>query len=99
MTSKPQQLPLHQPWYRELLVVAAAVGAIVGVLGLVYRDHRVASDLIFGEPQTQALSGQWWWVGGHGRRWAWGGHPAERWAVPEHVPGGVAVIESGKVYY
>ncbi len=63
MTSKPQQLPLHQPWYRELLVVAAAVGAIVGVLGLVYLGITgVASDLIFGEPQTQAWSGQWWWV-------------------------------------
>lgn len=91
-------LPLDRSWYRELLVVAAVVGAVIGVLGLVYLGLTGAmSDLAFGAPRSQAWSGEWWWVaftaaGGITvawlRRW---------WNVQEHVPGGVAVIESGEV--
>ncbi|MGA7688426.1 MAG: chloride channel protein [Jiangellales bacterium] len=94
----PQMLPLDRRWYRELLVVAALVGGVVGVLGLAYLGITGAmTDLVFGDPRIQAWSGEWWWVGvtaGGGlavtalRQW---------WKVPQKVPGGVAIIESGVV--
>jgi H+/Cl- antiporter ClcA len=91
-------LPLNRSWYREVLVVAAVVGVAVGVLGLAYLGATsAASKAIFGEPRLEAWSCEWWWipfiaVGGVVitalRGW---------WAAPEHIPGGVAVIESGVV--
>ncbi len=91
-------IPLDQPWYRELLVVAAVVGLVVGLLGLVYLGATGAlSDALFGDPRLEAWSGEWWWIplvaaGGvivtALRAW---------WHAPEHIPGGVAVIESGVV--
>jgi H+/Cl- antiporter ClcA len=96
--SAPQLLPLDRHWYRELLVVAALVGAVVGVLGLVYLGVTGAvAETIFGEPRTQVWSGEWWWVAVT----ATGGLAAAAlrgwWGVPRQVPGGVAVIESGRV--
>ncbi len=91
-------LPIDRPWYRQLLAVAAAVGLAIGVLGLVYLAVTgKAFKTIFGEPEVDAWSGEWWWIavtaGGGAvvaglRRW---------WKIPEQVPGGVAVIESGVV--
>ena len=91
-------IPLDRPWYRELLVVAAVVGLVVGLLGLVYLGATGAlSDVLFGDPRLKAWSGEWWWIplvaaGGVVvtalRGW---------WHAPEHIPGGVAVIESGVV--
>lgn len=91
-------IPLDRPWYRELLVVAAVVGLAVGLLGLVYLGVTGAlSDALFGDPRLEAWSGEWWWIplvaaGGvlvtALRAW---------WHAPEHIPGGVAVIESGVV--
>ena len=96
--STPSLLPLDRRWYRELLVVAAIVGAVVGVLGLAYLGVTGAiAEVIFGEPRTQAWSGEWWWVAVT----ATGGLAATAlrgwWGVPKQVPGGVAVIESGRV--
>jgi H+/Cl- antiporter ClcA len=89
---------IDRPWYRELLVVSAIVGLVGGLLGIAYLGSTNAiSDVVFGAPRTTAWSGDWWWIpvtalGGVVvaalRRW---------WRVPEHVPGGVAVIESGIV--
>ncbi len=91
-------LPLDQPWYRELLVVALLVGGALGVLGIAYLGITgTAAGLIFGDPRLEAWSGEWWWIpfiaaGGVLitvlRSW---------WAAPDHIPGGVAVIESGVV--
>jgi H+/Cl- antiporter ClcA len=91
-------LPEDRSWYRELLVVAVVVALAIGVLGLVYLSvTSVLSIAIFGEPRLQPWSGEWWWIpfvalGGvlivALRRW---------WKAPEKIPGGVAVIESGKV--
>jgi len=93
-------LPVDRPWYRELLFAAAVVGAAVGLLGLAYLGVTgAASDAVFGEPRLQAWSGEWWWIpfvaaGGvlitALRGW---------WHSPEHIPGGVAVIESGVVHH
>ncbi len=96
--STPSLLPLDRRWYRELLVVAAIVGAVVGVLGLAYLGVTGAiAEVIFGEPRTQVWSGEWWWVAVT----ATGGLVAMAlrgwWGVPKQVPGGVAVIESGRV--
>lgn len=78
--------------------MAAVVGVAVGVLSMAYLGATsAASKAIFGEPRLEAWSGEWWWipfiaVGGVVitalRGW---------WAAPEHIPGGVAVIESGVV--
>ncbi len=91
-------LPLDQLWYRELLVVALLVGGALGVLGIAYLGITgAAAGLIFGDPRLEAWSGEWWWIpfiaaGGLLitvlRSW---------WAAPDHIPGGVAVIESGVV--
>jgi H+/Cl- antiporter ClcA len=96
--SAPLLLPLDRRWYRELLLVAAIVGAVVAVLGLAYLGLTGAiSEWVFGDPRTQLWSGEWWWVavtaaGGLAvaalRGW---------WRVPAKVPGGVAIIESGEV--
>jgi H+/Cl- antiporter ClcA len=89
---------MDQPWYRQLLVMALVVGAAAGLLGLVYLSITgAASDLVFGEPRLDAWSGEWWWIlyiaaGGllitALRRW---------WKAQAHIPGGVALIESGVV--
>jgi H+/Cl- antiporter ClcA len=89
---------INRPWYRELLIVAVVVGAAMGVLGLAYLGITgAATDAVFGAPRTEAWSGEWWWIpfialGGVAitalRGW---------WGAPEHIPGGVAVIESGVV--
>jgi H+/Cl- antiporter ClcA len=91
-------LPVDQPWYRELLVVAAIVGLVGGLLGILYLGSTGAiSDAIFGAPRTTAWSGDWWWI----LVTALGGVVVTAlrgwWGVPEQVPGGVAVIESGVV--
>jgi H+/Cl- antiporter ClcA len=91
-------LPIDRPWYRQLLVAAALMGISIGLLGLAYLGVTgELTDLVFGDPRIDAWSGDWWWipfiaVGGlvaaAVRSW---------WKITEHVPGGVAVIESGKV--
>ena len=95
--SPERAVPVDRPWYRELLVVAAIVG---GLLGITYLGATNAiSAAIFGAPRTTAWSGDWWWIlftaaGGVVVTWLRGS-----WAVPEHVPGGVAMIESGVVHH
>jgi H+/Cl- antiporter ClcA len=89
---------MDQPWYRQLLVMALVVGAAVGLLGLVYLSITgAASDLVFGEPRLEAWSGEWWWI----LYIAAGGllitALREWWKTQDHIPGGVAVIESGVV--
>jgi H+/Cl- antiporter ClcA len=91
-------LPIDQPWYRQLLALAVVVGAVLALLGLAYLGLTGAiTDLIFGDPRIDAWSGDWWWIPytaagglviGALRRW---------WGTTDHVPGGVAVIESGEV--
>ena len=91
-------LPIDHVWYRQLLALAAVVGAVLALLGLAYLGLTGAiTDLVFGDPRIDAWSGDWWWipftaVGGLVvaalRSW---------WGTTAHVPGGVAVIESGEV--
>jgi chloride channel protein, CIC family len=91
-------LPIDRPWYRQLLVIAAAMGLVIGLLGLAYLG--ITGELtkrVFGDPRIDAWSGDWWWI----PFVAAGGLVAAAvrawWNIPEHVPGGVAVIESGRV--
>lgn len=87
-------------WYRELLVAAAIIGVVVPLLCMVFLGVTgAASDLIFGDQRLEAWSGEWWWipytaVGGlvitFLRGW---------WDAQEHIPGGVAIIESGVVHH
>jgi len=89
---------MDRPWYRELLAASALVGAVVGLLGMAYLGVTgAASDAVFGDPRIEAWSGEWWWV----PFVALGGVVITalrgQWKTPDHVPGGVAVIESGVV--
>ena len=91
-------LPVDRAWYREVLVAAVVVGAIVGLLALGYLGATgVLSDVVFGDPQIEAWSGEWWWI----PYTAVGGVVVaalrHRWKVAEKVPGGVEVIQSGAV--
>ena len=91
-------LPINRRWYQQLLVVAALMGLVIGPLGLVYLGVTgELTDRVFGDPRIDVWSGDWWWI----PFTAAGGLVAAAvrgwWKIPEHVPGGVAVIESGKV--
>ena len=91
-------IPIERPWYRQLLVAAAAIGVAVGVLGLGYLGITgKASEAIFGDPRTEAFSGEWWWIAVTATGGALVALLRPRWKIPEEVPGGVAVIESGTV--
>lgn len=91
-------LPIDRPWYRQLLQVAALMGLVIGLLGLVYLGITgELTNRVFGDPRIDTWSGDWWWI----PFTAAGGLVAAAvrawWKIPEHVPGGVAVIESGRV--
>jgi H+/Cl- antiporter ClcA len=91
-------LPIDRPWYRQLLAIALAMGLVIGLLALVYLGITGAlTDRIFGDPRIDTWSGDWWWI----PFIAAGGVVAavvRSWLkISEHVPGGVAVIESGRV--
>ena len=94
----PTPLPIDRPWYRQLLVAAGLIGLLMGLLGLAYLAVTgKLTDLVFGDPRIDAWSGDWWWI----PFTAAGGLVATAlrgwWKIPERVPGGVAVIESGVV--
>jgi len=91
-------LPFGSDWYRRLLGVAVILGIAGGVLGLIYLSSTGAViDLFFGDAGTAWWSGEWWWI----PLIAAGGLIVatlrQMWHVPEKVPGGVAIIESGAV--
>ncbi len=91
-------LPIDRPWYRQLLAIAVAMGLVIGLLGLVYLGITGGlTDRIFGDPRIDTWSGDWWWI----PFIAAGGLVAaavRSWLkITDHVPGGVAVIESGAV--
>ena len=90
--------PIDRHWYRQLLAIALAMGLVIGLLGLVYLGITGAlTDRIFGDPRIKTWSGDWWWI----PFIAAGGLVAatvRSWLkITDHVPGGVAVIESGAV--
>ena len=91
-------LPFGSDWYRRLLGVAVILGLAGGVFGLIYLGATgEVIDLFFGDAGTAWWSGEWWWI----PLVAAGGLIVaalrQMWRVPEKVPGGVAIIESGHV--
>ncbi|MGB9359221.1 MAG: chloride channel protein [Acidimicrobiia bacterium] len=91
-------LPFGSDWYRRLLGVAVILGIAGGVLGLIYLGVTgEIIDLFFGDAGTAWWSGEWWWI----PLIAAGGLTVavlrQMWHIPEKVPGGVAIIESGAV--
>lgn len=91
-------LPLDQAWYRRLIGLAALLGLVAGLLGMLYlAGTGAATDLVFGDPRISAWSGDWWWI----PLTAIGGVAVtalrRRWRVPARVPSGVETIESGRV--
>jgi H+/Cl- antiporter ClcA len=91
-------LPFGSDWYRRLLGVAVVLGLAGGVMGLIYLGVTgEVIDIFFGDAGTAWWSGEWWWI----PLIASGGLAVaalrQTWHVPEKVPGGVAIIESGEV--
>ena len=91
-------LPLDLPWYRRLVGVAFILGVAGGIYGLIYLGATGAIiDVFFGDAGTSWWSGEWWWI----PLIAVGGISVaalrQAWRVPEKVPGGVKIIESGHV--
>jgi H+/Cl- antiporter ClcA len=91
-------LPIDRPWYRELLAIAIAMGLVVGLLGLVYLGITGGlTDRIFGDPRIDTWSGDWWWIPFVAAGGLLAAGVRDRLKITDHVPGGVAVIESGRV--
>jgi H+/Cl- antiporter ClcA len=91
-------LPLSEAWYRKLLVAALVLGVGGGVVALVYSGvTNFGIKLFYGEPTTEAWSGQWWWIplvsGGAVLVAALRG----LWSVPKKVPGAIALAKRGWV--
>jgi H+/Cl- antiporter ClcA len=91
-------LPLSEAWYRKLLVAALVLGVGGGVVALVYSGvTNFGIKLFYGEPTTEAWSGQWWWIplvsGGAVLVAALRG----LWSVPKKVPGAIAFAKRGWV--
>ena len=91
-------LPFNLSWYRRLIGVAVILGVAGGIFGLVYLGGTGGViDLFFGEADTSWWSGEWWWI----PLIAVGGLTVaalrQAWGIPEKVPGGVEIIESGDV--
>jgi H+/Cl- antiporter ClcA len=89
---------LSETWYRKLLATAIILGAGGGVIALLYSGvTNFGIDLFYGEPTTEAWSGQWWWIplvsGGAVLVVVLRG----LWKVPEKVPGAIAVAKQGWV--
>jgi H+/Cl- antiporter ClcA len=91
-------LPVDRPWYRQLLVVSLVMGLVLGLLGLVYLGITGAlTDRIFGDPRVDAWSGDWWWIPFIAAG-ALVATAVRSWLrIADEVPGGVALIEAGKV--
>ena len=91
-------LPLSETWYRKLLAATLVLGVAGGVIALVYSGvTNFGIDRFYGEPTTDAWSGQWWWIplvsGGAVLVVFLRG----LWNVPEKVPGAVAFAKRGWV--
>ena len=91
-------LPLTEPWYRRLLVVALILGVGGGLIALAYSGVTTFGiDLFFGEPTTELWSGNWWWI-----PLVSGGALLVAllrglWTVPEEVPGAIEFARRGWV--
>lgn len=91
-------LPISEPWYRQLVVLALLLGVGGGIAALVYSGVTgFGTGLFFGDPTSDPWSGQWWWIplisGGAVlvvllRRW---------WSVPKKVPGAIGFAQRGWV--
>ena len=91
-------LPLSEAWYRKLLAAALVLGVAGGVIALVYSGvTNFGIDRFYGEPTTDAWSGQWWWIplvsGGAVLVVFLRG----LWTVPDKVPGAIAFAKRGWV--
>lgn len=91
-------LPLHEQWFRRLLLVSIGLGVATGLLGLGYLGVTGAiGDGLFDRGDGTWWSGEWWWV----PLAACGGvlvtAARRRWRVPDDAPGGVAMIEAASV--
>jgi H+/Cl- antiporter ClcA len=91
-------LPLSESWYRKLLVAALVLGVAGGAIALVYSGvTNFGIGRLYGEPTTDAWSGQWWWIplvsGGAILVMFLRG----LWKVPEKVPGAIGFAKRGWV--
>ncbi len=91
-------LPLEKSWYRKLLVLALLLGAIGGVLALIFMGITgTGIGFFFGNTGTDWWSGHWWWIpltalGGFIVSWL-----RKTWQVAENVPSPITLTHNAWV--
>jgi hypothetical protein len=56
-------VPLEKPWYQILLLLMPIIGAVGGVLAVIFMGVTgTANDLLYGNKGTDWWTGQWWWI-------------------------------------
>lgn len=91
-------VPLEKRWYQKLLMFAPIIGAVGGVLALLFmRITGTATGFLFGNTGTGWWDGRWWWI----PLTALGGLVVallrKNWKISEQVPGAVALAQQGWV--
>jgi H+/Cl- antiporter ClcA len=91
-------VPLEKSWYRKLLLLAPVIGAVGGVLAVVFmRITGTANSLLHGNTGTGWWDGRWWWI----PLTALGGLIVallrKTWKIPDQVPGAIALANQAWV--
>jgi len=85
-------VPLEKPWYQKLLILAPVIGAVGGVLAVIFMGITgTATGFLFGNTGTGWWDGRWWWI----PLTALGGLVVallrKTWNIPRDVPGAIAL--------
>ncbi len=91
-------VPFEKPWYQKLLMFALVIGAVGGVLAVLFMGITgTAIGFLFGDTGTGWWTGRWWWI----PLTALGGLVVvmlrKTWKVSENVPGAVALAQQAWV--
>jgi H+/Cl- antiporter ClcA len=91
-------VPLEKPWYQKLLLLAPVIGAVGGILAVIFmRITGTANSLLYGNTGTGVWDGRWWWI----PLTAVGGLIVALlrniWKIDKEVPGAIALANQAWV--
>jgi H+/Cl- antiporter ClcA len=91
-------VPFEKPWYQKLLMFALVIGAVGGVLAVLFMGITgTATGFLFGNTGTGWWAGLWWWI----PLTALGGLVVallrKTWKISKDVPGAVALAQQAWV--